>query len=181
MVSIVDNLLEEFDVLQIQSVMMKSVTVNNNVFPWYYDDSVDYSEKRNELDTFQFTHLFWDPKRGCVTNFMNIVDFHLKKIKPIIAWRIKANLLSRTSEIIENSFHVDNAALKDSPEKLKQWTTSIYYVNTNNGYTKFETGEIVESVENRMVTFPSNIQHTGTSCTDEKTRVVINFNYFSNK
>ena len=66
-----------------------------------------------------------------------------------------------------------------SEEKQKQWTTSILYVNTNNGYTKFEDGTIVESVANRLVSFPSNMKHTGTSCTDEKTRVVINFNYFS--
>ena len=47
----------------------------------------------------------------------------------------------------------------------------------NNGYSEFEDGTKVESVANRMVTFPANVKHTGTSCTDEKTRVVINFNY----
>ena len=43
--------------------------------------------------------------------------------------------------------------------------------------TIFEDGKKVESVANRMLTFPANMKHTGTSCTDEKTRVVINFNY----
>jgi len=51
-------------------------------------------------------------------------------------------------------------------------------MNTNNGYTKFEDGTKIESVANRMVFFSSNMKHTGTSCTDEKIRVVINFNYF---
>ena len=51
-------------------------------------------------------------------------------------------------------------------------------MNTNNGYTKFEDGTKIESVANRMVSFPTNTQHKGTSCTDQKTRVVINFNYF---
>ena len=41
-----------------------------------------------------------------------------------------------------------------------------------------EDGTKVESIANRMVTFPSNMKHKGTSCTDERTRVVINFNYF---
>jgi hypothetical protein len=50
-------------------------------------------------------------------------------------------------------------------------------VNTNNGYTKFEDGTKVECVANRLLTFPTNIKHCGASCTDEKTRVVINFNY----
>ena len=51
-------------------------------------------------------------------------------------------------------------------------------MNTNNGYTLFENGTKIESVANRMITFPTNMKHTGTSCTDENTRVVINFNYF---
>ena len=61
---------------------------------------------------------------------------------------------------------------------LKQSTTSIFYMNTNNGYTKFEDGTKIESVANRLVSFPSNMKHKGSSCTDEKIRVVINFNYF---
>ena len=47
-----------------------------------------------------------------------------------------------------------------------------------NGYTIFEDGAKVESVANRMITFPANVKHKGTSCSDEKTRVNINFNYF---
>ena len=68
----------------------------------------------------------------------------------------------------------------NNQEKLKQWITSIFYINTNNGYTKFEDGTIVESVANRMLSFPANMKHCGTSCTDERRRIVINFNYFEN-
>ena len=101
----------------------------------------------------------------------------LEIINPLSLLRIKANLLTRTPKIIENEFHVDLTDL--SEEKSKQVTTSIFYVNTNNGYTEFEDGTKVESVANRLVTFPANMKHTGTFCTDEKTRVVINFNYFA--
>ena len=90
--------------------------------------------------------------------------------------QIKANLRTRTPNIIENEFHVDLSFF--SEEKRKQWTTSIFYVNTNNGYTKFEDGTQIESIANRLITFPANMEYTGTSCTDENTRVVINFNYF---
>jgi len=55
--------------------------------------------------------------------------------------------------------------------------TSIFYVNTNNGCTVFEDGTEVKSVGNRLVTFPGNTLHTGRNCTDEKCRVLINFNY----
>ena len=102
----------------------------------------------------------------------------LDLVDPISILRIKANLLTRTPNIVKNTFHVDIDNLENSSETIKQWTTSIFYMNTNNGYTKFEDGTKVESVANRFISFPANLKHTGTSCTDEKTRVVINFNYF---
>ena len=58
--------------------------------------------------------------------------------------------------------------------------TAVYYINSNNGYTYFENGEKVESVANRLVAFPSQMKHGGTTCTDTQTRVVINLNYLLN-
>ena len=52
-------------------------------------------------------------------------------------------------------------------------TTSILYINTNNGYTEIEDGTKVDSVANRLVSFPSNMEHRGISQTDEKTRILI--------
>ena len=52
-------------------------------------------------------------------------------------------------------------------------------MNTCDGYTSFENGGIVESVENRIVIFDSNKRHTGTSLTNDSRRIVININYFS--
>ena len=89
------------------------------------------------------------------------------------------HLFTRTPEFIPSTYHVDIGDIKDEPKKLEQWTTAILYVNTNNGYTKFEEdGSIVESVANRYIEFPANTRHFGTSCTDEKIRIVINYNYF---
>ena len=56
--------------------------------------------------------------------------------------------------------------------------TAIFYVNSNNGYTEFETGECIHSLANRMVLFPSNIKHRGVTQTNAKERFVINFNWF---
>ena len=139
---------------------------------WNYTTEVDYDSV--ESKTFMFYHMFQNAI-PCSPYFEKITPL-LVKINPISLLRIKANLLTRTPNIIENTFHVDGAGYPE--ERLKQLTTSIFYVNTNNGYTKFEDGTKVESIANRMVTFPSNMKHKGTSCTDERTRVVINFNYF---
>ena len=62
-------------------------------------------------------------------------------------------------------------------EEILDSTTSIFYVNTCNGYTYFEDGSKVESVANRMVIFPNGTKHAGTTCSDRPGRIVINFNY----
>ena len=162
-----DNFLDQkiFDGLQ---TLMKGGN-----FVWNYNDRIDY---KGQKDRFQFFHLFY--AAGGHSEYLDILKPILEKKTIISFWRIKANLLTRTPNIIENEFHTDILGM--SEKKLKQWTTSIFYVNTNNGYTKFEDGTKVESVANRLVTFPANMKHTGTSCTDEKRRIVINFNYFEN-
>ena len=82
--------------------------------------------------------------------------------------RVKSNLNPRTHKHIKRNFHTDT--------RYKH-KTSILYINTNNGWTEFEDGSKVNSVANRMVIFDSLIRHTGVTCTDEKVRVLINFNY----
>ena len=161
-----DNFLdqEKFDELQI--LMM------GKDFAWYYNDTIDYKRQK---DKFQFTHMFYD-EAAPRSSFINQINSIFEIIDPISLIRIKANLLTRTSNIVENAFHTDKSILPE--EKLKHLTTSIFYMNTNNGYTEFESGERVESVANRMIVFPANLKHRGTSCTDEKIRIVINFNYF---
>ena len=138
-------------------------------FPWYFNKGVNYNNNKQPVDHFQFTHLFYND----ITERINSKLYHaiepiVEKIKPKKILRIKANLLTRTSEIIEHGFHIDFR---------KKCKTAIFYVNTNNGYTKFENNKVVKSVENRFVLFDSNIKHTGSTCTDQKRRIVINFNY----
>ena len=90
------------------------------------------------------------------------------KLDPVSFVRSKANLNMKTPEIEEYELHTD----------VDDAITSIYYVNTNNGYTRFEDGTKVDSIANRMLIFDSNLKHAGTSCTDELRRCVINFNYY---
>ena len=42
---------------------------------------------------------------------------------------------------------------------------------------KLEDGTKIKSVANRMLVMSGAVKHTGSTCTDEKCRVVINFNY----
>ena len=160
-----DNFLEQKDFNKLQNFMM------GHNFTWYYWNIIDTDE---DVDDFQFVHSFYF-NHAPTSPFLEILAPIINKINSITLGKIKANLLTRTPNIVENEFHVD---IGFSEEKMKQLSTSIFYVNTNNGYTKFEDETIVESVANRMVTFPANMKHKGTSCTDKRTRIVINFNYF---
>ena len=171
-----DNFLDQNLFDEIQTLMM------GEDFAWYYSDIIDFED--DEIDKFMFSCLFYIdklqvllfPQLAPTSNIIEQLTPILEILNPLSIFRIKANLLTRTPNIIKNEFHVDMGGIPE--EKLKQFTTSIFYVNTNNGWTEFEDGTKVESVANRMVTFPANVKHRGTSCTDEKIRVVINFNYF---
>ena len=81
--------------------------------------------------------------------------------------QVKANLLTQTPKTIEHGMHADKPT----------GTTSIFYVNKCNGYTKFKNGKKIQSVKNQYVEFDSLLNHTGTTCTDQDRRMVINFNY----
>lgn len=138
--------------------------------PWFFNASVTYGKGpiNLQLNDFQFTHTMYllgriqSPMFDGLAPILNKLD-----IKALV--RVKANLIPFAEKIVEHDMHVD------FPYDAK---TTIFYVNSNNGYTKFETGQIVNSVGNRVVTFPMSIKHCGTTCTDSKIRVVININYF---
>ena len=161
-----DDFLKQEDFDKIQKLMLEP-----EGFPWFYADKIVFED---DVDKFQFIHAFYN-NHIPMSLFIHELDSIITIIQPFSIVKIRAKLLTRTSEIIESTFHVDIPLLE---ENLKQWTTSIFYMGTNNGYTKFEDGTKVESVANRMVTFPADMKHLGTSCTDENIRVVINFNYF---
>ena len=164
MIEIKDNFLDHHEFNMIQNNLM------GVSFHCYYNSAIDLPEDK---DKFQFVHVFYE---NCIPGpSAEVINPIITKMAPILLWRIKANLLTKTPNIVENDFDVD---VFDGELKVReQLTTSIFYVNTNNGYTKFEDGSKIESVANRLLSFPSNMKHTGTSCTDEKIRIVINFNY----
>lgn len=164
------------DLLPIEQFNEIRNTMLSNNFPWFYNDGVNFSTE-NDLDLFQFTHLFYDnyqPK----SSYTNILSCVVDKLEAIALVRIKANLLTRTSNNIIHGMHIDILASENNLNTCAfKGKTAVYYVNTNNGYTLFDDGNKVESLSNRLVIFDSDIKHSGTSCTDQKIRCVINFNY----
>jgi len=146
----------------------------SEIFPWHFGSKIVPPEMTlcDELDDFQFCNLIYDKMQPTGEDEFNLVSPIINKpeLRIISLIRVKVNLLPRRDRIIKHGFHTD----MEIP-----CTTAIYYANTCDGYTEFEDGTIVESVQNRFVAFPSRMKHTGTTCTNAKSRVVINFNYIS--
>ena len=171
-IEIIDNFLDFSVFKNLQSLFCGQQMI------WYYNDQVvsnspDYNQTYgtcDELDNHQMVHTVYDgysPRSEIFEMMFSIINHSKISCKSII--RIKANLYLRTSERVIHGYHTDY------PFECK---TAIFYLNSNDGSTLFKNGQEVKSVENRMVIFNSKLEHTGTTTTDTKKRVMINFNYF---
>lgn len=155
-IKIIDNFLERQFFNNLQHLIL------GDHFAWFYND---YKVHKND-NNFQFTHTVIKDYKPLST-FVKYINPILNKLEAKKTIQVKLNLQTKANKIFNHAFHND----------FNNATTAILYMNTNNGKTIFKNGEEVNSIENRMVIFDSNLQHTGTSHTDTKTRVLINFNY----
>ena len=135
-------------------------------FHWYYNNSI--ANNKQGLDQFQFVHTFYDIAKPSLNSFSSFLYPFLTKLNAKYIFRIKANLRPRTSTAVLSDFHTDMS--------LNQ-QTGIFYLNTNNGYTKFKDDSTVPSVANRFLTFSGDLEHCGASSTDTNSRIVLNINY----
>ena len=142
-------------------------TMSSDIFPWFYNEEKVYDTGKDNLFNYQFTHLFYKDFKINSQHFeiLNPLLFQMN-VKALV--RVKANLKPISDRLIEYDKH------EDQEFKCKG---AIYYINSNNGYTMFDN-EKVESKENRIVFFDTDIKHFGTNSTNCKNRMVINFNYF---
>ena len=155
-IKVIDNFLNKEFFLQLQNKIL------GGYFPWFFND---YKVYKND-NTFQFIHMVMKESKTTSTFIKYIIPI-LNNLKVKKTIQVKLNLQIKKDKIYNHIFHTD----------VPNVTTAIFYINTNNGKTIFENGEEVLSVENRIVIFDSNLKHTGTSHTDTKRRVLINFNY----
>ena len=155
-IKVIDNFLNKEFFLTLQNLIL------GEHFSWFFND---YKVYENDND-FQFVHTVVR-KSQTTSAFIKYINPILSNLKVKKTIQVKLNLQTKKNKVYNHIFHTD----------ISDVTTAIFYINTNNGKTIFKNGEEVLSVENRMVIFDSNLEHTGTSHTDTKTRVLINFNY----
>tara|TARA_R100000322_G_scaffold149186_1_gene106048 strand:- start:328 stop:840 length:513 start_codon:yes stop_codon:yes gene_type:complete len=169
MFKVVDNFLNKDEFKNIKE------TIQHPLFTWYYYPAINYEEGKEDLiekdlNQYQFTHTFYENNRPNSPYFDNLQTL-LNKLNCKSLVRIKANLNPYSSKLAESGYHIDF--------DYKNLKTAVYYINTNNGYTKFKkNNKKIKSLENRIVKFDSSLEHLGTNTTDSKRRIVLNINYF---
>ena len=187
MIKIIDNFLDDEEFIRIESIFFKqsenrpyiSDELDQQDFPWYFTNCTSYNpEHKNHVDTltnYQFVHGFFASHQCLSPYYHNLVPiFNKLGIKALV--RCKANMQMRTEEIVERELHQDRPNNCNPDED--PYTIAIYYLNTNDGYTRFEDGKKVESIANRMAIFSPKLKHASTTCTNQKRRLVLNINYY---
>ena len=165
---VIDNFLPQYQFKQLQSLIL------DHKFPWYYSSNI-----LRDDDHYQFYHTIYNihnvKDRVIDTEYYSLFDFVQQKLGVKRLDRIKINLNPKTFFHRKGGYHTDQRQLQEpAPQHQK---TAVLYLNTNNGWTEFKKGGKVKSVANRIVIFDSNLEHTGVTCTNEKRRVIVNFNY----
>lgn len=168
---VLDNYLEH------QTFLALKAAILSPLFPWEKAPILSEAATGDLLpaDNLQFVHGFYQKKPGYYfqSPTLSLLKPLLDKLAPKSLVKIKANRTPRKDRHIEYGLHVDT--------KRVNATTAIYYLNTNNGYTRFADGQRIKSVENRLVLFDATTPHTGASCTDEEERLVLNINIVLSK
>ena len=175
-VLIEDNFLPEDEFKEIQEYYLGSSS------PWYWANhkvKESYDDESSEfysLNDYQLVHVFFNgqvsQKSGLPATQSSQIESMsciLKRLPMYALLRLKLNLNPRTDTHWISGFHTDSRL-----DNL----TSIFYFNTCNGSTVFEKGGEVDSVENRLITFPANLRHASKTTTNVKARYVLNINYF---
>jgi len=159
---IYDNFLSKNEFRYIQSYFW------HGEFPWYYTPFTNNTE--DPPSHYQLTHIIYFQNFGKYSPSFDFIKPLINKINPQVLIKIKANFNPRSDGSKVCEYHTDTNFNFDTK-------TAIYYINTNNGYTLFESGERCGSVENRLVIFDSKQKHLGMSCTDQHAKILLNINY----
>lgn len=155
---IIDNFLDKQTFLNIKNILM------SNSFPYFYNSTVSYE---NTNDGIYFTHKFYDNFNK--SGYCDLINPIINKLKIKSLIKIKANFYPPTEKIIEHGVHKDY---------IFKHLGFLYYVNTNDGFTRLSKNIKIKSIENRGLIFQSYLDHNSTTTTNREGRFNINFNYF---
>jgi hypothetical protein len=165
-----DNFLDESDFRPLYH------TVSGTNLPWFFNTQVLGNIPDHALlKDYQLTHMLYN--NGFIQS-QYYQEFHplVERLNVFSLIRMKLNCNVYAQDSYEHGMHID---IPNPPAGAKV-KTAVFYFNTNDGYTRFESNnQKVESVENRCVIFDSAEKHTGSNPTNSKVRYVANINFIA--
>ena len=150
------------------------------------DDKTEYliNKIQSYVDTHPETQKLWENVTLGIDQELEIIELNELELDDLgnrifekvgidldnnVIIRASINFTPNVNKVIKSGWH------RDQTYKSK---VLIYYFNTNNGYTEFQTGEKIDSVQDRLITFDGVEDiHRSVSQTDTKMRLVLNVNY----
>ena len=153
-------------------------------FPWFaslghtFHQDSGLSTKCSEED-WRLAHTIYDMNKGVVSpagpSMMEPFDDFMVALQPAVLCRLKVNFDHKQAVAYETEWHCDLPI--GWPGDVTSYT-GIFYMNTCNGYTQFESdGAPVKSEENRLLLFRTGLHHRGVTQTDAPRRVLMNVNF----
>jgi hypothetical protein len=163
---VIPNFLEKKDFYKFQEEIF-----NVHNIPWFYRNSQTLDSKNNSEDIGYFSLNFFNNFSKDFTHLDYFLDKIYTKLGCKALIQSRANLVLKRDKTTELFFHTDC---------LFKCRTSIFYMNTNNGGTILDENKKIkiDSVENTMLIFDSQIRHAMLTQSDTKRRIVLNINYF---
>ena len=142
--------------------------LQDGTFPWYYCKDLNFISYPGN---YYFVHHVIDDYQ-VMSPYMDILSPIVRKynINPQAISRVKINMYPWTHRRVHHQPHIDYA--EDSNKR-----TILYYVNSTNAPTYFETGwrkTKVECVKNRAIIFDGSFPHHSTSPTNSQYRCSVN-------
>ena len=166
-VQIFNNFLDQEVFLEIKKFIMSPRC------QWRYVNYIAHKDGRDNDNDGYFVHSFKDchpqtfEDRYPESPHFPLIAKILDKIQYQNILRIRSSLYPRRDVQKPDPFHIDY----NFPHRV-----CIFYVNTNNGYTMFENGEKIPSVENQLAMFDGSEKHCSVVQTDTSARYIVNIN-----
>ena len=165
---IVDNFLPEKEFSKLSN------TIISKNFPFHIFNKVTGNEvDENSLPFWYYygIHVIYnnnEPKSDWFKCFDNMLSYMHDQGLGLGLCRIKVNFYPGTPTLVEHEPHTDYPFPHQG---------AVLALNTCNGFTRIKN-RTIKSVANQMILFDPSKPHNSTTCTDQKGRWTINFNYF---
>ena len=161
---VIDNFLDE----EYFQYLYDKITDQMN-FGWQFQTQVATHDQAEELSLhhYYFVHsLYYDYK----IESEHYEDFHPLFRQLNVQFLHRARVLLYVNQGVQHIHdrHIDTPCTSN---------TALIYMNTNDGFTEFETGERVESIKNRLLLFDGSVPHSSSTPTNTKERLLLSVTY----